>query len=164
MDFFDKNGKKASDTYKATAEKTTKIARETKLKMEINVNKANISELYEKIGKKVYEKHRLEQGIDIEKELVQECAQIDVLADQIEDARMEILSLRDKKQCSKCYYEIDLDANYCSNCGLKQENTVEVKKQKEKSENNISIEEIQQEENEEEEETKHTIEVKEIEE
>ena len=35
MEFFDKLGKKASEAYKVTADKTSKIAKETKLKFKI---------------------------------------------------------------------------------------------------------------------------------
>ena len=61
MDFFDKLGKKASETYKATAEKTGKIAKEAKLKMKMNENKSQIDELYKEIGRKVYEKHVIKE-------------------------------------------------------------------------------------------------------
>ena len=37
MEFFDKLSKKASDTYKGAAEKTGKLAKETKLKRKRNV-------------------------------------------------------------------------------------------------------------------------------
>lgn len=121
MDFFDKLGKKASQTYKTTAEKTSKLAKEAKLKMLISDNKSKISEIYEEIGKKVYEKHIREENINIKEELEEECSKIDVLSDEIETARMDILNLRDKKQCEQCYYEIDIDYNYCPNCGAKQE-------------------------------------------
>ena len=36
MEFFDKIGKKASEAYKVTADKTGKIAKETKMKLKIN--------------------------------------------------------------------------------------------------------------------------------
>ena len=36
MEFFDKLGKKASETYKEAAQRTSKLAKETKLKMLIN--------------------------------------------------------------------------------------------------------------------------------
>lgn len=52
MDFFDKLGKQASRTYKYTTEKTSKIAREAKLRMQMNEHKGQIEELYEKIGKR----------------------------------------------------------------------------------------------------------------
>ena len=57
MEFFDKIGKKASEAYKITADKTGKIAKETKLKLKMGDLKGQINDLYEEIGKKVYEKH-----------------------------------------------------------------------------------------------------------
>ena len=56
MEFFDKLGKKASEAYKITADKTGKIAKETKLKFRIGELKNKIDEQYKEIGKKVYEK------------------------------------------------------------------------------------------------------------
>ena len=44
MEFFEKLGKKASATYKTAAEKTSKIASETKLKMKIGDKKSKIEE------------------------------------------------------------------------------------------------------------------------
>ena len=57
MEFFDKLTKKASETYKGAAEKTGKIAKEAKLKLKISDNKSKINDIYEEIGKKVYQKH-----------------------------------------------------------------------------------------------------------
>ena len=57
MGFFDNLGKKASAAYDATAEKTSKIAKEAKLRMKMNENKSEINNIYKEIGKKVYEKH-----------------------------------------------------------------------------------------------------------
>lgn len=121
MEFFDKLGKKASETYKEAAQRTSKLAKETKLKILINDDKSKISDSYQEIGKKVYEKHIREEDINIKEELIEECSKIDVLSDEIETARMDILNLRDKKQCPHCFYEIDLEYNYCPNCGEKQE-------------------------------------------
>ena len=58
MEFFDKLGKKASEAYKMTADKTGKIAKETKMKFKIGELRSQINDIYEEIGKKVYEKHR----------------------------------------------------------------------------------------------------------
>ena len=45
MEFFDKLGKKASEAYKMTADKTGKIAKETKIKLKIETNpvKSNVN-------------------------------------------------------------------------------------------------------------------------
>ncbi len=104
MDFFDKLGKQASRTYKYTTEKTSKIAREAKLRMQMNEHKGQIEELYEKIGKRMYENHISTDEIDVD----------------IEEERKEILTLKEKKQCPNCFCEIELDYNYCPNCGDEQ--------------------------------------------
>lgn len=74
MEFFDKIGKKASEAYKVTADKTGKLAREAKLKMKMADLKGQVSDIYEEIGRKVYEKHVREENIDIRQELEQECS------------------------------------------------------------------------------------------
>ena len=120
MNFFYKIGKKVSQTYDVTAEKTSRLAREAKFRMKINENKSDIKQLYKEIGKKVYEKHVREENIDIDKDLEEECTKIDVLSSEIETYLKSILELKEKKQCPKCHAEIDLDSVYCSRCGEKQ--------------------------------------------
>ena len=121
MGFFDNLGKKASSVYDATAEKTGKIAKEAKLRMKINENKSDINDLYKEIGRKIYEKHVREENIDIKTELEEECTKIDVLSAEIETCLKSILELKDKKQCEKCYAEIDLNNQFCPKCGAKQQ-------------------------------------------
>ena len=45
MEFFDKLGKKASEAYKVTADKTGKLAKEAKLRMKMGELKSEINEL-----------------------------------------------------------------------------------------------------------------------
>lgn len=120
MDFFDKLGKKASEAYKVTADKTGKIAKETKLKFKIGELKTQINDIYEEIGKKVYEKHVREEEISIKKDLEEQCTKIDVLSDEIESLLKQCLELKDKRQCKECYKEIEKEDNFCPNCGAKQ--------------------------------------------
>lgn len=120
MDFFDKLGKKASEAYKVTADKTGKIAKETKLKFKIGELRTQINDLYEEIGKQVYEKHVREEDISIQKELEEQCTKIDVLSDEIDSLLKECLALKDKKQCKHCYKEIEKEDKFCPNCGEKQ--------------------------------------------
>ncbi len=120
MEFFDKLGKKASEAYKVTADKTGKLAKETKLKFRIGELRNQINDMYEEIGKKVYEKHVREEEICIKKDLEEQCTKIDVLSDEIDSLLKECLDLKDKKQCQQCYKEIDKDVKFCPNCGAKQ--------------------------------------------
>lgn len=115
MGFFNEIGKK-------TSEATSKITKETKLKLKINENKNKITDIYEEIGKKVYEKHVREENISIKEELQEECSKIDELSKEIEIARKEILKLNNKRQCPKCYAEIEKEAVFCSKCGQKLKN------------------------------------------
>lgn len=120
MEFFDKLGKKASEAAKMTADKTSKLAKETKLKFKIGELKTQINSIYEEIGKKVYEKHIREEEICIKKDLEEQCTKIDVLSDEIDSLLKECLTLKDKKQCQKCYKEIEKEDKFCPNCGEKQ--------------------------------------------
>lgn len=124
MEFFDKLGEKASKAYKVTADKTSKIAKETKLKFRIGELKTQINEIYEEIGKKVYEKHIREEEICIKKDLEEQCTKIDVLSDEIESLLKECLELKDKKQCQNCYKEIEKEDKFCPSCGKKQTNDI----------------------------------------
>ena len=120
MDFFDQLGKKATQAYKMTADKTGKIAKETKLKFKIGELRTQINDMYEEIGKKVYEKHVREENIDIKKDLEEQCTKIDVLSDEIDSLLKQCLELKDKKQCPKCYKEMEKGDKFCPNCGEKQ--------------------------------------------
>ena len=157
MDFFNKIGKKASEAYEATAEKTNKIAKETKLRMKINENKSDINNLYKEIGKKVYEKHVREENIDIKTELEEECTKIDVLSAEIETCLKSILELKNKKQCVKCHTEIEFDAVFCPKCGEKQP-------EEEVKEVEVVVEEKEETENKQEEVTEEKVEKNNIEE
>lgn len=110
-----------SDLGKKTTETTNKIARETKLKMKVNENKGKITDIYEVIGKKVYEMHVREEKINLEDSLNAELTKLDELSKEIEEARIEILKLNQKKLCSKCSTEIENNALFCPKCGQKQQ-------------------------------------------
>ena len=145
MEFFDKLGKKASEAYKMTADKTGKIAKETKMKFKIGELKSQINEIYEEIGKKVYESHVKKEEISIQNDLEEQCTKIDVLSDEIESLSKQCLELKDKKQCPKCFKEIEKDAKFCPSCGAKQEEAED----DELIENQINIEEVETSSNEE---------------
>ena len=156
MEFFDKLGKKATEAYKVTADKTGKIAKETKIKFKIGELKSQINDIYEEIGKKVYEKHIREEEISIKKDLEEQCTKIDVLSDEIDSLLKQCLELKDKKQCSKCYKEIEKEAKFCPYCGKKQTSApakevevleelknIDVKEEKENEKKNV-IDELEQ--------------------
>lgn len=120
MEFFDKLTKKASETYKGAAEKTGKIAKEAKLKLKISDNKSKINDIYEEIGKKVYQKHASNEDLCIKQDLEEECARIDELSAEIEGYHKEILELSNEKACTNCGEHMSKDAKFCPKCGTEQ--------------------------------------------
>lgn len=147
MEIFNKLGKKASEAYKVTADKTGKLAKEAKLRMKIADLKSQISDIYKEIGKKVYENHVREEKVDLEKELEEECTKIDVMSAEIESNLKQCLELKDKRKCEKCFAEIDKDVKFCPECGAKQEEAEDLKKTVEvesdvKLEDDKTVEEI----------------------
>ena len=54
--------------------------------------------------------HVREEKENLDEFLKEECTKIDVLADEIEDYRKDILELKDKKQCPSCNKEIEVNA------------------------------------------------------
>ena len=120
MEFFDKLTKKASEKYKGADEITAKIAREAKLKFKINENKSKINNIYQEIGKKVYQKHVSSEDICIKKDLEEECSKIDILCEEIEAYNSEILELSNEKACSECGEKMPIKSHYCPNCGAEQ--------------------------------------------
>ncbi len=125
MDFFSKLGKKASETYKYTADKTSRLAKETKIKIAMNENKAKVEELYVDIGKEVYQNFIREEKVDLKEILTHKCEEIDLISSEIDRQREEILALNNKKQCENCYTEISIKDNFCPNCGASQTDSQE---------------------------------------
>ena len=136
MEFFDKITKTASKTYQYTTERTSKLAKEIKLKTIINQDKEKISEIYEEIGKNVYQSYIRKEDKEPLQKIEELCKEIDAYSSEIEANRMELLKLKSLKQCPNCNYEIDLDYHFCPNCGLKQEEVVNEKEQN-KEETNV---------------------------
>lgn len=119
MEFFDKLSKKASETYKFTKDKTTKISGELKLKGKINDLKSKIEDVYKEIGKIVYEE--LKSGTDVSKEEVNaKCEEIKSMQEEIEKLNIEILKIKNIKKCINCGAELELDVKFCSKCGKEQ--------------------------------------------
>lgn len=111
-----------NDIIKKTTQTTNKIAGQARLKLKINAQKSEISDLYEQIGKKVYEKHiREEYNEMLSKDLIGICKKIDKIAQEIEDEGKELLRLSKKRQCDRCKAQIEEEALFCPRCGEKQD-------------------------------------------
>lgn len=120
MEFFEKLGKNATDTFNSAGEKANRFAGKTKLKFKINDNKSKIKDLYQDIGKKVYQKYVLDGNLDIKEEIQEELTKIAGLSDEIEIYENQMLALDDKKQCVNCKNKIEKSVKFCPECGAEQ--------------------------------------------
>lgn len=115
MNFFMDNNEEKDNKINRTIKKT-------KLKAKMALQKEKITDIYEEIGRKVYEKHIREEKLNIKEDLKNECSKIDEISRQIEEERKIVLELNNKKQCPNCFSELKSYFNFCSNCGYKQNN------------------------------------------
>lgn len=150
MDFLNKLGKKANETYQITKEKTTKISEELKLRNKINESKSKIEEIYLKIGECVY--NEFEGGEKCDK-LKEKCEEITALKEEIVRMENQILSIKNIKKCVSCKTEISRESEFCNKCGAKQpkQEKVEIKEEptdKAKEAEVIEIKDIEKNENE----------------
>lgn len=120
MDFFDKLGKKVSDTYNSASEKTSKLARETKLRMLISENKNNQKQLFEKLGQEFYKRFLDKRDSDVAIEFIEEFKEIDKIDMSIKNYENEILTLKGLRNCPKCGEPFNIDFEFCPKCGYKQ--------------------------------------------
>ena len=120
MDFFEKLGKKATETFNSAAEKTNKIASEAKLRIKINDCKSKIKDIYQDIGKIVYQKFVLDGQLEVKEDIQEQLSKIKEYTDQIEEYEKQILELTNLKQCDNCKNKIDKNAKFCPECGAEQ--------------------------------------------
>lgn len=120
MDFFEKLGKKATETFSSAGEKANKLAGDTKLKLKINDCKSKINDLYEDIGKIVCQKYVLDGSLDIKEDIEEQLTKIKDYTNQIEQYEKERLELADMKQCDNCKNKIERSAKFCPECGAEQ--------------------------------------------
>ena len=119
MDFFNKLGKKASETYQATKEKASNLSDELKLRGKISDQKDIIEKLYKEIGKTVYEDVKDVKDVS-RNAVVSKCDDISKAKDEIAKLETEILAVKKIKKCAECGTELDINAEYCSKCGKEQ--------------------------------------------
>lgn len=124
-------GKKVGDTatnaYNTVADKSGKLIEETKMKVSISDKEADIEEIYEEMGKAIYDSFKA--GEDVGKDYAKECKKIDKLNDEIAELNKKILFNKGFRKCEKCGETISTDAKFCTECGTKQK-PVKIKEEK----------------------------------
>ncbi len=119
MDFLNKLGKKATETYQVTKEKASNLSEEIKIKSKIGDYKDKIKEKYNEIGKEVY--NQIKDGNDVSKDsIISKCDEITIAKNEISKLEEQLLAIKKVRKCSECGTEIPIDSDFCSKCGKKQ--------------------------------------------
>lgn len=120
-------GNTASNTYNTVADKSGKLIEETKLKLAISDKEANTDEIYQEMGKTVYDMYK--NGEDVGKVFTKECKRIDKNNSEIDEMNTRILYNKGLRVCSTCGEMITITSTFCMNCGEKQKQ-VKIKEDK----------------------------------
>lgn len=111
MDFFSGLGKKFTDVAKTVSEKTKSGVETGKLNLEVKAKKDEISKLFEKLGKSLYDNR------DIVPEMEEIVLKIDALKEEIAKLSEQIDKINNVRRCPSCGKAQTRDGRFCANCG-----------------------------------------------
>lgn len=117
MDFLNETFNKAKEVFDVAKQKTTECVNVGKQKYDIASLESKLSKQYQKLGEKCFTNIKDDDTQSDEiKALVSE---IKSQLDSIEQARKELLKLKNKRVCPKCAAAVDENAAFCNFCGEK---------------------------------------------
>lgn len=118
MSIIDNISEKFARTAKAAAKKSGEIVEITKLNVNISIEEEKITKAYTEIGRIIY---RSSENAGYPESIKELCKKIEIYEQKITQMKQKILELKNVKICKKCGAELDIDVNFCSRCGIKQE-------------------------------------------
>ena len=134
MDFMDKVtelskkvGAGTEKAYKAVADKSGKIIKETQMRVKTNDKEGEIEAIYYEMGKNIYDMYK--KGEEVGDDFKKSCKKIDKLTKEINEMETHMLYLRNLRKCTNCGEVIEIENKYCPKCGDKQK-AVKIKVEK----------------------------------
>lgn len=118
MSIFNNIGKKVGGAAHSAARRSGDIVEITKANMSISTEEEKIQKMYFKVGKALYEAYK-ESPAGLER-FGQDCEQILQHEKTIADLNTRIKALKSEKVCPGCQSIIELYAEFCPKCGVKQ--------------------------------------------
>lgn len=119
---FEEISRKLKKFSKDTMTEVQKMNEVRQLNARINDEKKKITRTYTEMGKKVYELYKDTPlgGFEADMEAIEECVRMmDLLQDQIREIKGVLL-------CPCCNMEVSRTERFCSNCGNKMPETIEI--------------------------------------
>ncbi|MCX5970391.1 MAG: zinc ribbon domain-containing protein [Coprothermobacterota bacterium] len=105
--------------FKKLTEKPGELLEINRLNKQISAEEEKVQVAFLTMGKFIFEAQG--KGEPIPPELVEHCEKVKATRAKMENLRVQVLKLRDKKQCPQCGTELELAQPFCSKCGGKQE-------------------------------------------
>ncbi|HHW48018.1 MAG TPA: zinc-ribbon domain-containing protein [Clostridiaceae bacterium] len=134
MSVLEKFSRKITETAKAAAKKSGDLVEVTKLNMSISAEEDKIKKTFAEIGKLVYERYN--KGESVPEGIEGFCEKIKGYEENIKEMKEKIYTLKNIKICPSCNAELEINANFCSKCGMKQEKEKTEEEQEEEAPTN----------------------------
>lgn len=112
---FKEFGDKACNFAKNVADRANDAVEIQKIKAKIRECKHDIDDLYNSIGRAVY--NRYKEDIAVDAEFLHVCGSIDEKYDEISDLNDKIDTIKGCIRCSSCQAPLSPGSVYCSKCG-----------------------------------------------
>jgi hypothetical protein len=123
MDLLNDIGKRITETAKTVTRKSEDIVEITKLNLSIGSEEDKIKRMFYEIGSELYRSYT--NGSPMEGFYDSKCNEVKQIEENIKAIKERILLLKGNKACKACSSVVDMEVNYCPNCGEKLENTEE---------------------------------------
>ncbi len=122
MDFLTDIGKKITETAKTVTRKSEDIVEITKLNLTIGSDEDKIKRMFYEIGSELYKNYLEDRSFG--EYFDAKCGEIKEMEANIARIKERILTLKGSKACKACNAVVDIEVNYCPNCGAKVETPV----------------------------------------
>jgi hypothetical protein len=119
MDLLNDIGRKITATAKTVTRKSEDIVEITKLNLTIGSEEDKIKRMLYEIGSEMYRSYT--NGKALGEFYDSRCSEVKQIEDNIKALKERILLLKGNKICKACDSVVDLEVNFCPNCGEKLE-------------------------------------------
>jgi RNA polymerase subunit RPABC4/transcription elongation factor Spt4 len=119
MSFWDDLSRKVSQGTRTLSQKSGELLEIAKVKLDIASEKGRISNLYEEIGRVVYEDYR--KGNLKEKPVLDKCQLIDEIYYKINRLNRKVVQIKGGSLCEGCGEVVGASQRYCHMCGRELE-------------------------------------------
>lgn len=116
-EFFDNALDKAKGAFEIAKKKTEEVYNTSKLNINLQTLKSKREKLYASLGKNYFDSIQNSEELNDENKDI--FNQISALNEEINELKLQINSIKNKRVCPNCGSSIAENATFCSSCGAK---------------------------------------------